>query len=80
LKNFRNANAAADWAKTSTLPSAITPRKRSKGCYSDRTHLSVLPVLKAPLCAMTIVSGAVALLAIAEFLKLTTHYGVQLPR
>lgn len=34
-------------------------------------------VLKAPLYVMAIVSGAVALLAVAEFLKLTTHYGVQ---
>ena len=34
-------------------------------------------VLKAPLYVMAIVSGGVALLAIAEFLKLTTHYQVQ---
>ena len=34
-------------------------------------------VLKAPLWVLAIVSGAVALLAAAEFLKLTTHYGVQ---
>ncbi|HEX7422372.1 MAG TPA: phosphatidate cytidylyltransferase [Terriglobales bacterium] len=34
-------------------------------------------VLKAPLYVMAIVSGAIALLAIAEFLKLATHYGVQ---
>ena len=31
-------------------------------------------VLKAPLYVMAIVSGAIALLAIAEFLKLATHY------
>jgi phosphatidate cytidylyltransferase len=37
----------------------------------------LLLVLKAPLYVMAIVSGGVALLAIAEFLKLTTHYGVQ---
>ena len=34
-------------------------------------------VLKAPLYALAVVAGAVALLAVAEFLKLTTHYGVQ---
>ena len=34
-------------------------------------------VLKAPLYVMAIVAGAVALLAIAEFLKLVAHYGVQ---
>jgi phosphatidate cytidylyltransferase len=34
-------------------------------------------VLKAPLYVMAIVAGAVALLAVAEFLKLTSHYGVQ---
>ena len=34
-------------------------------------------VLKAPLYVLAIVAGAVALLAVAEFLKLTTHYGVQ---
>ena len=34
-------------------------------------------VLKAPLYVLAIVAGAVALLAIAEFLKLVTHYGVQ---
>jgi phosphatidate cytidylyltransferase len=39
--------------------------------------LVLLLVLKAPLYGMAIVAGAVALLAIAEFLKLTTHYGVQ---
>jgi phosphatidate cytidylyltransferase len=37
----------------------------------------LLLVLKAPLYMMAIVSGGVALLAIAEFLKLTTHYAVQ---
>ncbi len=37
----------------------------------------LLLVLKAPLYILAIVAGAVALLAIAEFLKLTTHYGVQ---
>jgi phosphatidate cytidylyltransferase len=39
--------------------------------------LVLLLVLKAPLYVMAIVSGGVALLAIAEFLKLTTHYQVQ---
>ncbi|MBI1740374.1 MAG: phosphatidate cytidylyltransferase [Candidatus Koribacter versatilis] len=39
--------------------------------------LVLLLVLKAPLYVMAIVAGAVALLAIAEFLKLTVHYGVQ---
>lgn len=39
--------------------------------------LVLLLVLKAPLYLMAIVAGAVALLAIAEFLKLTTSYGVQ---
>jgi phosphatidate cytidylyltransferase len=34
-------------------------------------------VLKAPLYLLAVVAGAVALLAVAEFLKLTTHYGVQ---
>jgi phosphatidate cytidylyltransferase len=34
-------------------------------------------VLKAPLYALALVSGAVALLAVAEFLKLVTQYGVQ---
>lgn len=37
----------------------------------------LLLVLKAPLYVMAIVSGGVALLAIAEFLKLAAHYGVQ---
>jgi phosphatidate cytidylyltransferase len=36
----------------------------------------LLLVLKAPLYVLAIVSGAVALLAIAEFLKLVTSYGV----
>ena len=39
--------------------------------------LVLLLVLKAPLYVVAIVAGAVALLAVAEFLKLTTHYGVQ---
>ena len=39
--------------------------------------LVLLLVLKAPLYVMAIVAAAVALLAIAEFLKLTTHYAVQ---
>ncbi|MGB8012420.1 MAG: phosphatidate cytidylyltransferase [Terriglobales bacterium] len=39
--------------------------------------LVLLLVLKAPLYILAIVSGAIALLAIAEFLKLTTHYAVQ---
>ncbi len=34
-------------------------------------------VLKAPLYVLALVTGAIALLAVAEFLKLTTHYGVQ---
>ncbi len=34
-------------------------------------------VLKAPIYVLALVAGAVALLAVAEFLKLTTHYGVQ---
>jgi phosphatidate cytidylyltransferase len=34
-------------------------------------------VLKAPLYVLALVAGAVALLAIAEFLKLATHYGVE---
>jgi phosphatidate cytidylyltransferase len=38
--------------------------------------LVLLLVLKAPLYVLAVVAGAVALLAIAEFLKLTTHYGV----
>jgi len=37
----------------------------------------LLLVLKAPLYLLAIVAGAVALLAIAEFLKLVTHYAVQ---
>jgi phosphatidate cytidylyltransferase len=37
----------------------------------------LLLVLKAPLYVMAIVAGAVALLAVSEFLKLTVHYGVQ---
>ena len=41
----------------------------------------LLLVLKAPLYVMAIGSGGVALLAIAEFLKLAAHYGVQpMPR
>ena len=39
--------------------------------------LVLLLVLKAPLYVMAIVSGGVALLAIAEFLKLASHYAVQ---
>ncbi len=39
--------------------------------------LVLLLVLKAPLYVLAIVAGAVALLAIAEFLNLVTHYGVQ---
>ena len=39
--------------------------------------LVLLLVLKAPLYLLAAVSGAVALLAIAEFLKLATHYAVQ---
>jgi len=39
--------------------------------------LVLLLVLKAPSYLLVIVSAAVALLAIAEFLKLVTHYGVQ---
>jgi phosphatidate cytidylyltransferase len=43
--------------------------------------LVLLVVLKAPLYVMAIISGGVALLAIAEFLALTTHYNVQpMPR
>lgn len=34
-------------------------------------------VLKAPLYVLALVAGAVALLAVAEFLKLATHYGVR---
>src|SRR5450432_4280242 len=37
----------------------------------------LLLVLKAPLYVLTLFAGAVALLAIAEFLKLVTHYAVQ---
>jgi phosphatidate cytidylyltransferase len=39
--------------------------------------LVLLLVLKAPLYVLAIVAGAVALLAITEFLKLATHYAVQ---
>jgi phosphatidate cytidylyltransferase len=39
--------------------------------------LVLLLVLKAPLYVLAIVAGAVALLAIAEFLKLMTYYAVQ---
>jgi phosphatidate cytidylyltransferase len=39
--------------------------------------LVLLLVLKAPLYVLTIVSGAIALLAISEFLRLVTPYGVQ---
>ncbi len=39
--------------------------------------LVLLLVLKAPAYLLVLVSAAVALLAIAEFLKLTTHYTVQ---
>jgi phosphatidate cytidylyltransferase len=39
--------------------------------------LALLLVLKAPLYVLAVVAGAVALLAIAEFLKLVTHYAVQ---
>jgi phosphatidate cytidylyltransferase len=39
--------------------------------------LVLLLVLKAPLYLLAAVSAAVALLAIAEFLKLATHYAVQ---
>ena len=39
--------------------------------------LVLLLVLKAPLYLLAGVAGAVALLAVAEFLKLATHYGVQ---
>jgi phosphatidate cytidylyltransferase len=39
--------------------------------------LVLLLVLKAPLYVLALVAGAVALLAIAEFLKLATHYAVQ---
>ncbi|MBZ5615460.1 MAG: phosphatidate cytidylyltransferase [Acidobacteriia bacterium] len=39
--------------------------------------LVLLLVLKAPLYVLALVAGAIAVLAIAEFLKLVTHYGVQ---
>jgi phosphatidate cytidylyltransferase len=39
--------------------------------------LVLLLVLKAPLYVLALVSGAIAVMAIAEFLKLATHYGVQ---
>jgi phosphatidate cytidylyltransferase len=39
--------------------------------------LVLLLVLKAPLYVLTLVAGAVAALAIAEFLKLVTPYGIQ---
>jgi len=39
--------------------------------------LVLLLVLKAPAYLLVIVAGAVALLAISEFLKLATHYNVQ---
>lgn len=39
--------------------------------------LVLLLVLKAPLYILAIVAGAIAVLAIAEFLKLVTHYAVQ---
>ena len=39
--------------------------------------LVLLLVLRAPLYVLAIVAGVVALLAIAEFLKLATHYAVQ---
>jgi len=39
--------------------------------------LVLLLVLKAPPYVLAIVAGAVAMLAIAEFLKLVTHYGIQ---
>jgi phosphatidate cytidylyltransferase len=39
--------------------------------------LVLLLVLKAPLYLLAIVAGAVALAAIAEFLKLAIHYGIQ---
>jgi phosphatidate cytidylyltransferase len=39
--------------------------------------LVLLLVLKAPLYVLALVAGAVALLAIAEFLKLATYYAVQ---
>jgi len=39
--------------------------------------LVLLLVLRAPLYALALVSGAIAVLAIAEFLKLAARYGVQ---
>src|SRR5260370_24008869 len=39
--------------------------------------LVLLLVLKAPLYVLALVAGAIALLAIAEFLKLVMHYGIQ---
>jgi len=39
--------------------------------------LVLILVLKAPAYLLIIVAGAVALLAVAEFLKLVTHYGIQ---
>src|SRR5271157_174662 len=39
--------------------------------------LVLLLVLKAPLYVLALVAGVVAVLAIAEFLKLVMHYGVQ---
>jgi phosphatidate cytidylyltransferase len=39
--------------------------------------LVLLLVLKAPLYVLAFVAGAIALLTVAEFLKLTMHYGVQ---
>jgi phosphatidate cytidylyltransferase len=39
--------------------------------------LVLLLVLKAPVYVLTLIAGAVALLATAEFLKLAKHYGVQ---
>src|SRR4029077_10759222 len=39
--------------------------------------LVLVLVLKAPLYVLALVAGAVALLAVAEFLKLVTPYGVQ---
>ncbi len=37
----------------------------------------LLLVLKAPLYVLALVAGAIAILAIAEFLKLVTHYAVE---
>jgi CDP-diglyceride synthetase len=39
--------------------------------------LVLVLVLKAPLYVLALVAGAVAVLAVAEFLKLVTSYGVQ---